>query len=123
MKDAYNKDLAKIENKIKGDVGETSAAGFLRQKGFKIIQTNFKTKFGEIDIIAKDKDVIVFVEVKRRITLAYGRPIEAVDERKQRKIRQVAEFYLMLKKMAYADVRFDVIEIIDNKINHVENAF
>lgn len=119
----YQKDLNKVQNKIKGDIGELSAVNFLEEKGYKIIQTNFKTKFGEIDIIAKDKDFLIFVEVKKRETLAFGRPIEAVDERKQFQIRRVAEFYLMIKKIPYADCRFDVIEIVGNQINHVENAF
>lgn len=123
MENPYTKNLAKMRNKIEGDAGEIRAAEFLKAKGYKIIQTNFKTKFGEIDIIAKDKSSLVFVEVKERQTLAYGRPIEAVDERKQQKIRQVAEFYLMIKHIPYADVRFDIIEILSDKISHVPNAF
>ncbi|MBP3431325.1 MAG: YraN family protein [Clostridia bacterium] len=116
-------DFTKVKNKAEGLVGELSATDFLRSKGYKIVQTNFKTKFGEIDIIALYKGVIVFVEVKNRSTLAYGRPIEAVDWRKQQKIRCVAEFYLMNKKKSEADVRFDIIEIVGDSINHVENAF
>ena len=118
-----NYDITKAKNKIKGDIGEIGAIDFLKKKKFKIIQTNYKTKFGEIDIIAQDGKVIVFIEVKRRSTLAFGRPIEAVDWRKQQKIRKVAEFYLMLKNQSYSDVRFDVMEIIDTQINYVENAF
>lgn len=111
------------KNKIEGDVGEISAVDFLKKKGYRILICNYKTKFGEIDIIAQDKHVIVFVEVKRRSTLAYGRPIEAVDFKKQQKIRKVAEFYLMIKKNPYADCRFDVIEILGSEINHHVNAF
>lgn len=117
------KDFAKVKNKIEGGVGEIKVVNFLKDKGYRIIQTNYKTKFGEIDIIAFKDGVIVFVEVKRRSTLAFGRPIEAVDFRKQQKIRKVAEIYLMLKKKFDANCRFDVIEVLGDKINHVENAF
>lgn len=123
MEDFYSKDLRKVENKIKGDIGEFDAVEFLKNKGYKILQTNYKTKFGEIDIIAQDGKVIVFVEVKRRSTLAFGRPIEAVDARKQQKIRKVAEFYLMIKHKSENDARFDVIEVLDTEINHEINAF
>ena len=118
-----NYDVTKAKNKIRGDIGEIDAVEFLKKKKFKILQTNFKTKFGEIDIIALDGKTIVFVEVKRRSTLVFGRPIEAVDFRKQKKIKRVAEFYLMLKHKSESDVRFDVMEILDREINYVENAF
>jgi len=117
------KDISKIRNKIEGDIGEIKVVNFLKNKGYRILQTNFKTKFGEIDIIAFKDNAIVFIEVKERSTLAYGRPIEAVDYRKQQKIRKVAEYYLMIKNKYYADCRFDVIEVLGDKIEHVENAF
>ena len=119
----YTKELSKMRNKIEGDGGEIRAVKFLEDKKYKILQTNFKTKFGEIDIIAFKDGVIVFVEVKERSTLAFGRPIEAVDYRKQQKIRRVAEYYLMIKHKTEADCRFDVVEILGDDINHVENAF
>ncbi len=119
----YTKDLRKVKNMIEGTAGEINAVNFLREKGYKILQTNYKTKFGEIDIIAQQKNVIVFVEVKKRETLAYGRPIEAVNFRKQQKIRRVAEFFLMVKHKTFSDCRFDVIEILGDQINHIENAF
>lgn len=112
-----------MHNRIVGVGGEISVENFLRKKGYKILKTNFRTKMGEIDIIAKDGDVIVFVEVKRRLTLAYGRPAEAVDARKQAKIRRVAEFYLLSIKNPYAKCRFDVVEVLDEEISHIENAF
>lgn len=119
----YSKDIAKVRNNIEGAGGEISAVKFLEENGYRILQTNFKTKFGEIDIVAFKDGVTVFVEVKRRSTLAFGRPIEAVDFRKQQKIRKVAEVYLMIKHTPYADCRFDVIEILGDKINHEVNAF
>ena len=119
----YDKNYKNVRNKIEGDGGEILAANFLKSQKYKIVQTNYCNKVGEIDIIAQKGDVLVFVEVKRRSTLAFGRPIEAVDYRKQQKIRKTAEIYLMLAGKTYSDVRFDVIEILGEKINHVENAF
>lgn len=110
-------------NKVKGDIGEDKAVKFLKSKKFKIVEKNFKNKLGEIDIIAEKDGLLVFVEVKNRETCMFGRPIEAVDYRKQNKIKKVAEIYLMLKNENFRDVRFDVIEILGEKINHIENAF
>lgn len=123
MSNAYDKDVRLMRNKIEGAIGEIDAAKFLENKGYKILQKNFKTKFGEIDIVASKDGVTVFVEVKRRSTYAYGRPIEAVTAQKQSTIRKVAEVYLMLKHTPYADCRFDVIEVVGDRINHEENAF
>lgn len=113
----------KKENKLKGNYGEALAVDFLKKKKYKILETNFSNHIGEIDIIAQQKNTIVFVEVKRRLSKDYGAPIEAVTTSKQNKIRKVAEIYLMLNEKSLSDVRFDVVEVIDDKINHVENAF
>lgn len=110
-------------NKINGTIGEIDAETYLKDNGYVIVATNYRNRLGEIDIIAKDKNVLVFVEVKSRATLAYGRLCEAVDFRKQQKIRKVAELYLVTTKNYYADVRFDVIEILGDEINHIVNAF
>ena len=110
-------------NKVTGNAGEAMAVDFLKKKKYKILETNFSNHIGEIDIIAKHKKTIVFAEVKRRLSLDYGRPAEAVDVRKQNKIKKVAEVYLMLNNLSLADVRFDVVEIVDDKINQIENAF
>ena len=117
------KDISKVRNKVRGDCGEIVAVNFLKKKKYKIIQTNYKNKLGEIDIIAEHKGIYVFVEVKKRSTKQYGRPVEAVDFRKRSKIKKVAEIYLMMNNANFVDVRFDVIEIIDDEINHIENAF
>jgi len=111
-------------NKFQGAKGEYLASKFLKKKKFKILQSNYKNKFGEIDIIAKDKDVLVFVEVKARETLQFGRPAEAVDNRKQQKLRNAATMYLVENKTPEVDCRFDVIEILGEEvIGHIENAF
>ena len=120
----YEKQTSKMRNKIEGGKGEVLAIEFLRDKGYEIVETNYKNKLGEIDIIALDGKTLVFVEVKCRSTLAFGRPYEAVDARKQQKIRRVAELYLVIKHKYYADCRFDIIEVLgDEIIGHIENAF
>lgn len=110
-----------------GKVGEIIATNFLKSKGYKIVANNYKNSIGEIDIIAKDKDYLVFVEVKTRLSSAFGDPAEAVNNIKQHKIRQVATFYLKQHKQLETNCRFDVISIIGSVENHtirqIENAF
>lgn len=122
MKDDF-KDYTKIKNNIEGKKGEIKAVLFFKKHGYKILETNFKNKIGEIDIIAEKDGVIVFIEVKNRSTYRFGRPIEAVDFRKQNKIKKVAEIYLMIKNKYYNDVRFDVVEVSNDNLEHIENAF
>lgn len=113
----------KQENRVKGDIGENKAVKYLTDKGYEILETNYKNKLGEIDIIAKDDTRIVFVEVKARATAKYGYPREAVNEYKQRKIRMVAESYLKSKRLLNSYIRFDVIEILAGNITHLIAAF
>ena len=110
--------------KILGRVGEKKAAKYLKRKGYKILKTNFSIGIGEIDIIAQDKKTLVFIEVKTRSTDAFGRPSDAVDKLTRAKYVKVAQAYL-IKNYGKTDVlsRFDVIEIENGQINHVENAF
>lgn len=109
---------------VKGMIGEEQAIKFLKKKKYKILERNYKNKVGEIDIIALDKKTLVFVEVKERETLAFGRPSEAVDERKQHKIRKTSTLYLIENDLyEKCEIRFDVIEILGDQISHIENAF
>lgn len=111
-------------NKLKGDIGENIACNYLKKQNYRIIETNYRTKTEEIDIIAQEKSgIIVFVEVKSRSSFEFGRPCEAVGVNKQKKIRCGAEFYLKTKKLYDAPCRFDVIEIFDDEINHIKDAF
>ena len=115
-----------MQSNIYGKKSEIIASQFLKEKGYKILEVNHKNKVGEIDIIAKDKDYLVFVEVKARLSRAFGDPLEAVDNKKQEKIRQVAELYLIIKRKTNANCRFDVISILGDEnpeITHIENAF
>lgn len=109
-----------------GRKGEDAAAEFLKKKGYLIVRTNYRTPLGEIDIIAKDGDVVVFVEVKTRADDSFGHPYEAVTSRKREKMRRVALCFLKgLKKEVPA--RFDVLSIRledgRNVITHIPDAF
>ena len=112
-----------MKNIFTGLAGEIKARKFLKKKKYKLIETNYRTQFGEIDIIALDKNYLVFVEVKTRTTTVYGRASEAVNINKQKHIKNVALFYLKQNNLLESNVRFDVIEVYDNEINHIENAF
>ncbi len=110
-------------NKDKGKIGEDIAAKYLKKKGYEIIKRNYTNEYGEIDIIAADDGYLVFVEVKLRTTEEFGRPAEAITKHKISKISQTASCYIHSKRLYDYPVRFDVIEICDGEINHIENAF
>lgn len=93
-----------------GEKGEGLAVKFLKKKGYKIIKQNYKTPIGEIDIIAKDKKFLVFIEVKTRDSIEYGLPFEAVNNAKKRKIANVALLYLK-RLREIPPCRFDVVSI------------
>lgn len=112
-----------------GDLGEDFAANVLSEKGYIILDRNYSCKTGEIDIIAKDEDTFVFVEVKTRKNNRYGNPSEFVDYYKQKRIMSAALIFL---KTDMLDMRFDVFEVfyeMKNEefyvtgYNHIENAF
>lgn len=116
--------MRKVFNKVEGNIGEFNACEYLKKKKYRIIEQNYRNRLGEIDIIAQEKDMIVFVEVKSRSTLQFGRPSEAVDVRKQQKLRKVASLYLLQHNIMDSACRFDIIEVIgQSEINHIENAF
>ena len=112
-----------MQKNIYGKRSEIIASQFLKEKGYKIIAVNYKNKIGEIDIIAKDKNAIVFVEVKFRESVAFGYPMEAVDVRKQNKIRRVATIYLKQNSLFDEEIRFDILSVLGEEITHIENAF
>lgn len=115
-----------MQNKQKGDRGEKIAVRELIKNGYDILETNYRCKFGEIDIIAKREGCIAFVEVKLRSGLKTGYPGEAVDRRKQQKIKLTAQNYIGRYNIENMNFRFDVAEIImTDKIyfRYIENAF
>ena len=96
---------------IEGIFGEIEATKYLINQGYKIMCRNFRCMQGEIDIIAKDKQELVFVEVKTRTSIEYGEAKEAVDKNKQKHIYKAAEYYLYKNKAENVPVRIDVIEV------------
>ncbi len=111
-----------------GRRGEDLAVEYLQKDGYQIIERNFKNKLGEIDVIAKDKDTLCFVEVKTRRTANFGSPFEAVTQRKQHKLIRVAQSYLQYKKLHNPKMRFDCIAVFveeegDEQIEIIKGAF
>ena len=111
-----------------GTTYEQKAAEYLTEKEYQILETNYRNRYGEIDLVARDRRAagrpIVFVEVKYRRNASYGVPQEAVNGRKQRKIISVAWFYLKMHGCGYdTPCRFDVITICGDHSEHIENAF
>lgn len=94
-----------------GEAGEALAARLLRRQGYRILETNYRTPIGEIDIIARERDTIVFVEVKARRSLHFGHPKTAVTAHKQRKLSMLALYYLKITGQSGAKARFDVVAI------------
>jgi len=108
-----------------GAVYENKAVLFLRNKGYKIIKQNFRCRQGEIDIIAKDGEYLVFIEVKYRKNAYEGAALEAVTWQKQKRIMQTAKYYLYItaSKGRERPCRFDVIAFEGGKMVHIQNAF
>jgi len=94
-----------------GNYGESVAVDLLIQKGYLILDRNFKSKFGEIDIIAKNNDTIVFIEVKVRRSIRYGYPEEAVNKHKLKKIKKVAQYYLQTNNVT-SPVQIEVVSLL-----------
>ncbi|CDF57928.1 YraN family protein [Thermobrachium celere] len=119
-----------MNKRVLGEFGEKAARQFLLNNGYKIIDFNYRNKYGEIDIIAEQNDSIVFIEVKTRSSNRYGFPCEAVDYRKQDKIKKVALGYLNERCIKRKFIRFDVVEVYIertgeniSKINIIKDAF
>ncbi len=120
----------KSSTRKKGQEGEDLAVKMLMEKGFKIIERNYffgDKDRGEIDIIAQDKDTLVFVEVKMRKSFKYGPAIDGITEKKKKQVRKLASIYLYEKKINNVNCRFDavIIQFKDGNINieHYEDAF
>jgi putative endonuclease len=112
--------------KTLGREGEDSAAQFLAKKGYKILERNYSTRSGEIDLVALHNGELVFVEVKTRTSDAYGTPELAVNPRKQLRMIKAALGYIKYKKLHQMPCRFDVVAIIaasENEVELIQNAF
>jgi putative endonuclease len=110
-----------------GDAGEDLAAAALKKQGYKILERNYTTPLGEIDLIARHRGELVFIEVKTRKSLRFGEPQDAVSPPKQARLRKLADYYLMQKRLGEPPVRFDVVGITvtagDRRVEIIENAF
>jgi putative endonuclease len=113
--------------KALGREGEDAAAGYLQAKGYKILDRNFQIREGEIDLIAKSDDTLVFVEVKTGRSNSFGHPADKVDLRKQRRMVKAASAYLQKEEIDDMDCRFDVIAIRITRntpiVEHIQDAF
>ena len=111
-------------NRRKTGTDYERAAGFyLEQEGWKILEYNYRTRNGEIDIVARDGEYLVFCEVKYRSDGKKGSPLEAVDARKQQRFRRAALYYLTEHGKSDVPCRFDVIGIEGTKVTHIRDAF
>jgi putative endonuclease len=117
------------ERQFLGRQGEEEATAYLVKQGYKIIQRNFRCPWGEIDIIAQKGPVLVFIEVRSYKTNNFGLPQESIKRAKQKKVRQVASFYLKKAGQLEMPVRLDVLALKFNQKNevtqltHLKNAF
>lgn len=110
-----------------GKIGEEKAANFLQKNGYTILERNFVSKLGEIDIIAREDNEYIFIEVKTRSSKKYGIPVEAVNRDKIKHIINVSKFYILQNNLQNKFIRYDIIEVYINKndylINHIKNVF
>ena len=108
-----------------GNIGEELASKYLEKNGYTIDAMNFYSKYGEIDIVAKFEETIIFVEVKTRTNLLCGHPIESISYRKKNHLKNTARYYLFINKTYNLDIRFDAIEVYlkdhKYKINHIKD--
>jgi len=109
-----------------GKQGEALACAFLEEKGYQILERNWKNRFEEIDVIARDGSELVIVEVKTRSSIAFGNPEQAVGLRKQRLLVNAAEAYI-LKHDSHLETRFDIVTVIlegsSSRVQHLVRAF
>ena len=107
----------------KGSAAEQRAVDLLLRKGYRIVDRNFRTKIGELDIVARMGTTLVFVEVRSRRSYRFGSALEAVDARKRRQVSRVAALYLNWRRPRFVAARFDVIALTGDDIVHVEDAW
>ncbi|MGH2398315.1 MAG: YraN family protein [bacterium] len=100
-----------MDRRALGRIGESAARDFLEQGGYRIIASNFRCRYGELDLIAQQGEVIVFVEVKARTTIDYGRPFDAITPLKQRRLLRLALYYLKGRNWLRRPIRFDAVSV------------
>lgn len=121
-------DTVTDERHLLGAWGETVAARFLESQGFVILERNVRTQYGELDIIARDDSVLVFIEVRTKSRTVHGHPFETIDHRKQKKLIGMARWYLQARKLGEnVDCRFDAVAVVGTEttghtIEHLKNV-
>lgn len=108
---SFLKRLPRLSTRAAGQAGEEAAVRRLKALGYRILDTNYRCRGGEIDIVARDGDAVVFVEVKARSSDRFGTPYDAVDARKQRRVAAAARAYLVERRLDGVAVRFDVVAV------------
>ena len=119
MNNYHNKEIVKI--------GEEEACKYLENSNYEILNRNFLSYNGEIDIVAKNESDYIFVEVKTRMSKKFGNPVESVNKYKQKHIVNATKYYVYKNSLENKNIRFDIIEVYINKknkfINHIKNVF
>lgn len=115
------------QRQILGREGERIAENYLKEKGYRMVERNYRCPLGELDLIALDRRVIVFIEVKTRSDFRFGAPAESVHSRKQRKMIQAALYFLNQRRLHEREARFDVVGVSwvkgSPEVEHIQNAF
>lgn len=128
LRKCWNPDADQPEHLIRGRLGEKAAAKFLRKKGLKMLMKNYRSKRGEIDLVLRDGDCLVFAEVKTRSDERWVRPAAAVNQAKRRRLSAAAIDYLRAIKNPAVKIRFDIVEVLVEgngvrAIRHLPNSF
>jgi len=116
-----------MDNQKLKNLGEDAAAAFVESRGMRLIARNWRTRFGELDLVAMDGDTLVFVEVKARMTDRFMDPSYGVDYRKQVRLRRLAEAFLAVRPPPFVNCRFDVVAVVAGRrpirVTHIPDAF
>jgi len=126
---AIHKKIVSPTRKDKGKAAEEAAASYLQQQGWRIIERNWSCRSGELDMIAEQGEILLFVEVRSRSGLGYGMPAESIDARKIQQVRRTAEVYLHRFGISDRPIRFDAVAVMLGRdleirsLEHIEDAF
>lgn len=126
---AIHKKIVSPTRKDKGSAAEEAAASHLKRQGWRIIERNWSCRSGELDIIAEQGEIMLFVEVRSRSGLGYGMPAESIDARKIQQVRRTAEVYLHRFGLSDRQIRFDAVAVMLGRnleirsLEHIEDAF
>jgi putative endonuclease len=116
-----------VSTKTLGEQGERLAATWLQRRGYRVVERNYRSRLGEIDLVCRHGGELVFVEVKTRASSEFADPVESVTAAKQRKLRRLAEEYVISRRLEDADVRFDVLGVTVESnppaFDHIKGAF